>query len=210
MDLPKTVHPSRLSPNFVGGYAIGLFGALLVAGLVFYVTATYDLSVLPFDPVYLYAVALLPLVFAARSEARVHEHEYEFHGDRVLVREGHQTIEQEDVPYSKITDVSSVTPPYEEMVDVGDLEIHIAGADKTVDILGVRHPDRYEDLMLGRTDAGSRAAQDERSAPATSADTVRQRMRDLERQYDRGEIGRAEYERNYYYLQGKLDALEGR
>lgn len=208
MDLPRTVHPSRLSPHFVGGYAVGLAGALLVAGLVFYATAAYDLSPLPFDPAYLYGLALLPLVFAARAEARVHEHEYEFHGDRVLVREGHRTIEQEDVPYSKITDVSSVTPPYEDMVDVGDLEIHIAGAEKAVDILGVRHPDRYEDLMLGRERAETGGS--DSGAAAASADAVRRRMRDLERQYDRGEIGRAEYERNYYYLQGKLDALEGR
>lgn len=204
MDLPRTVHPSRLSPHFVRGYVLGIGGAVVVVGIVAY--AFPSLEFLPFPRVYLYALVLLPLLLAAKSELARHHHEYEFHGDRVLVREGIDTIEQEDVPYEKITDVSSTSPPWEQLVDVGDLEIHIAGRDRAVHVTGIRHPDRYEDLMLGRVDAGEPSE----TGTATDVETIRQQLQDVEEAYDRGEIGRAEYERNYYYYQGQLDLLEER
>ena len=206
MDLPASVRPSRLSPHFVKGYLVGIGGAAVIAAAV----ALYggSLTFLPFSPSYLYVLALLPLVLAVRAEIRRHHHAYEFRADRVMVRNGVHTVEQEYVPYAKITDVSSVTPPWESLVNVGDLEIHIAGTDKAVPILGVKHPQRWEDLMLGRLDTGRETQQRQQSAE--TAETVREQLQDLEQAYDDDRIGRAEYERRYYYLQGKRDALEER
>lgn len=206
MDLPAELRPSRLSPHFVKGYIVGIGGAAAVAVGVAFLGESF--TFLPFPPWYLYALALLPLVLVVRAEIRRHHHDYEFRADRVMVRNGVHTVEQEDVPYAKITDVSSVTPPWESLVDVGDLEIHIAGTDKAVPIIGVKHPQQWEDLMLGRLDTGRETQQ--RQQEAETAETVREQLRDLERAYDDGRIGRAEYERRYYYLQGKRDALEER
>lgn len=195
MDLPQTVHPSRLSSHFIGGYLFGLVGALVVAGIV---TATRSYAdALPFNPSYLYVVALLPLFKAMKTELRRRRYAYEFQSDRVLVRHGKRTVRQEDVPYKKITDISSVTPPFEGLVDVGDLDVNIAGADENVLLLGLRHPQRYEDIMLGRQQTGQQ-----------QVETIRSELQRVENQYNNGEMGRAEYERNYYYLKGKLDVLE--
>lgn len=203
MDLPQTVKPSRLSPHFVKGYLAAALGVPIVLVLIA-LAVPYIAGVLPFPAWYLYVLAILPLAFAAMSEVRRHERTYIFHEDRVIVQEGEETVYQEDVPYSKITDVSSVTPPFEDMVDVGDLEIHIAGSDTAVNIIGVKHPQQWEDLMLGRLDTGGEGEQEAVDDP----DAVRQEIQELERMYEDGRIGRVEYERRYYYLWGKLDALE--
>ncbi len=209
MDLPAEVKPSRLSPHFVKGYVLGLLGVPVVLALVG--LAVPYLDFLPFPVWYLYGLAVLPLAFTVLAEVRRHEHTYIFHEDRVMVQRGEETIYQEDVPYSKITGISSVTPPFEEMVDVGDLEVHIAGSDASVNIIGVKHPQQWEDLMLGRLDAGEARGSDaeQEQGGEGGAQDIRQELQELERLYDDGRIGRAEYERRYYYLRGKLDVLEG-
>lgn len=194
MELPKTVNPSPLSPHYIKSY---VWPPLLAVGIaVGVVAAAPALRFLPFSPYYLLVLALLPLLRLGQVEMERRSHEYEFHSDRVVIREGIETVEAEDVLYEKVTDVHSVTPPYEESVDVGDLDISVAGRDKTFSIIGIKHPDRYEDLIMGR---GGRDAVEE----------VRAELEQLEERYEDGDIGRAEYEQRYYYLQGKLDALEG-
>lgn len=198
MDLPQTVRPSPLSPHFFVAHVASVVLAVIVAGIVSVIVPYLDF--LPFNPVWLYLLAVLPLLIVVRTEFRRRRYTYEFHDDRVLIRHGFETVQQDDVPYQKITDISSVTPPFEGIADVGDLELHIAGTDTDVTIIGVKHPDRYEDLMLGRTGGGSAADMDDAIA------TTRQELQQLEQRYNNGEIGRAEYEQDYYYLQGKLDA----
>ncbi len=195
MELPQTVHPSRLSPHFVWTYLAWLLVGVALAAAVTVVRPRVA-SVLPATPLVLYAVLLIPLYKLLRTEMNRGHREYEFQQDRVLVREGGRTVEQEDIPYEKITDVASVTPPFESLVDVGDLELHMTGTDKAVEIIGIKHPQRYEDLMLGRTDTGG-----------TTLKAVEQELADLEAAYSDGDIGRAEYEQRYYYLQGQRDLL---
>ncbi|MFB6076954.1 MAG: PH domain-containing protein, partial [Candidatus Nanohaloarchaea archaeon] len=170
MDLPRTVHPSRLSPHFVKGYVVAVAGMVFLALLVYY-GAGY-LTFLPFPPAYLYVLVLLPLLAAVRTEMARHHYEYEFRRDRVIVRRGEHTIEQEDVPYEEIVDVSSVSPVYEQMVDVGDLALSITGQQEPVEIIGINDPQRWEDLVLGRTD-GSDGGQPEPGADRQDADAVR-------------------------------------
>ncbi|MFB6295002.1 MAG: gas vesicle protein GvpG, partial [Candidatus Nanohaloarchaea archaeon] len=156
----------------------------------------------PFNPVYLLVLTFPFIGKAVKRELQRRHYEYIFKPERVIVRENVKmtgTIEQEDAPYEEITDISSESPPWEQLVDVGDLHIHLTGRDHPVDILGLRHPDRYEDLMLGRESA---------EETVTDKESIEAELVDLERQYENGEIGRAEYERRYYYLQGKLDVLE--
>ncbi|MFB6265992.1 MAG: PH domain-containing protein [Candidatus Nanohaloarchaea archaeon] len=197
MDLPKTVHPSRLSPHYITGYVWPVLLSIGVAVTV-YLASPY-LGFLPFPRYYLYLIALTPFVKIVWVEENRKYHEYEFRSDRVLVREGVkgvETIEQEDVPYEEITEVSSRTPPYELLAKVGDLEIHMAGTDKAVEILGIKHPERYEELMMESGKSGENGFEG----------GIREEMRELERRYEEGEIGRTEYERRYYYLKGRLDA----
>ncbi len=193
MELPKTVRPSPLSPHYVKSYIWPPLAALaIVIGVV---VAVPWLQFLPFSPYYLLLLALLPLLRLAQVDLERRSQEYEFHRDRVVIREGLETVEAEDVLYDKVTDVHSVTPPYEESVDVGDLDISVAGRDQIFSIRGIKHPDRYEELILG--------------GGGSDVEGIRDELGELERRYENGEIGRAEYEQRYYYLQGKLDALEG-
>lgn len=198
MELPKTIRPSPLKPTYLKGYVFAIFFSLILATILLF--STPYLTFLPFPPVYLHVLDLLPLYKLIQTEIRRRSRSYEFQTDRVLIREGMETVEQEDVPYSKITDVSSVTPFIEKLLGVGDLELHIAGADEDIRIIGVRHPQQYEDLMLGKR-------------TSTTGDTsriqqTRNRLEQLENDYNQGQIGRAEYERDYYYYKGQLDLLE--
>ncbi|MFB6200128.1 MAG: PH domain-containing protein [Candidatus Nanohaloarchaea archaeon] len=193
MDLPKTVHPSPFAPDFAWRYAWPLGLSLLVL-IVTLLGAGY-LKFLPFSPYYLALLSLLPLLKVAQVEVERRDTEYEFHRDRVIIQEGIQKVEQKDVLYDKVTDVHSTTTPWEELFDVGNLEISVAGQDRPFVVVGIKEPQKYEDLIMG--DFSSSQVED-----------VRQELEDLERQYENGEIGRAEYEQNYYYLKGKLDALE--
>ncbi len=199
MELPQTKRPSPLSPHFFYKYVKFGVPALLIAVAVLVLTAYGYLDVLPFNPLYLLVLTLPFLGKALQAEINRHTYEYEFNSERVKVRTGRHTIQQEDVLYEEITDISSESPPWEQLVDVGDLHLHLTGTDKVVTMLGLRHPDRYENLMLGR---------ESHEETVTDKESIETELVDLERQYENGEIGRAEYERRYYYLQGKLDVLE--
>ncbi len=203
MDLPTETHPSRLYPRFLRWYIASGLGVVLIAGLITLLSPY--LGILPFPSYYLYALGLLPLFKAAAVDRERKHYEYIFESDRVIVKEGIRTIEQEDVPYDKITDVSSTSTPTEKSLNVGDLTCHIAGRDKDVTILGLKDPQQYEDLILT---GGQDEVTDPGQKDGTSAEDLRQRLDQLEQQYNNGDIGRAEYERNYYYYKGQLDLLE--
>lgn len=203
MDLPKETHPSRLYPQFLRWYIASGIGVVLIAALI--TLASPYLDIIPFPYYYLYALSLLPLFKAAAVDRERKHHEYIFESDRVIVKEGIRTIEQEDVPYDKITDVSSTSTPTEKSLNVGDLTCHIAGRNKDLHILGLKDPQQYEDLILT---GGEDEQTGQGSGSGTSVDELRQRLDQLEQQYNNGDIGRAEYERNYYYYKGQLDLLE--
>jgi len=203
MDLPKETHPSRLYPQFLRWYILSGLGVVLVAGLV--TVASPYLDILPFPPSYLYSLSLLPLLKAAAVDRERKHHEYIFESDRVIVKEGIRTIEQEDVPYDKITEVTSTSTPTENSLNVGDLTCHIAGRDTDLHIVGLKEPQQYEDLILiGGDGSGTGTGQ----GVGTTVEDLQQRLDRLEQQYTDGDIGRAEYERNYYYYKGQLDLLE--
>jgi len=200
MELPQTKKPSPLSPHFFYKYVKFGVPALAITVAVLALNAYGYLGVLPFTPLYLLVLTLPFIGKMLQAELERHRHEYVFNPERVKVRTGRHTIQQEDVLYEEITDISSERPTWEQLVDVGDLFLHLTGTDKVVSIIGLRHPDRYEDLMLGREPAEQHEE--------TDIESLQEQLQELEQEYENGEIGRAEYERRYYYLQGKLDVLE--
>lgn len=227
MELPVSMHASRRSPRYFMTYAKIIPISLLLGGAVgWYLSAIR--SVLEGYGMGAYApaaflVAVLPLLKLIPTELAIRHHRYRFEEDRVIVETGGMTKEQEDIPFSKIADVSSVTPPLESLLNVGDLELHLTGTDKTVELIGLRRPQLFEDLMMGRDmskydiefgEEGSGEAHEPiPEGPDTSdqdkIDHIREEMQQLEQQYNSGQISQKEYENSYYYLKGELDALQG-
>ncbi|MCJ7479400.1 MAG: PH domain-containing protein [Candidatus Nanohaloarchaeota archaeon QJJ-7] len=194
MDFPVKLHPSRLAPVYTPSYLWPPAISIILAGLI-YAGEPY-LGFLPFHTYYLLLVAFLPLLRTVQIEFRRRHREYEFHEDRVIIREGIETVEQQDVLYRDVTDIHSFTSLWEKFFDVGNLEVSVTGREEPFRIIGLKEPQKYEDLILGET--GS-----------TDIDEVRGELERLEDQYEKGEIGREEYEQQYYFLKGKMDALEG-
>lgn len=224
MELPVKMHPSRLAPSYLRWYLSMLALSGAIAGGIFYAFPVIE-GYLGGFAVYLYGIAVLPLLRLLPLEWERHHHVYVFYKDRVVAKRGGRTRHQEDIPYSQIANVTSVSPLLDRILRIGYFEIDATGTEDTVMISGVRHPDMVEDLLMQRNlekygihdgDGGSTDDQAHDPIPdgpdASDQDKIehiREEMQQLEQQYNNGEISKSDYENSYYYLQGELDALQG-
>jgi len=144
--LEETLNPSVFDSRYFFTY---LFVAILILGIVagtFYVSGNFEL---PFNPLYLLLLNVLPVLYVLKTEMRRRFIMYHFTDSKIIVEKGIFDKTWQSLYYSDITHAELVQNFEERIFDVSDLHIATAGeSSMEVTLNGVKDPHRYHKKVM--------------------------------------------------------------
>jgi len=135
----KRTSPSIMDSSFVKSYVIA---TALTLGI--FAISVLPLQ-LPFSPLYLNVLLVIPLGIVLRSEVERRFIKYFITSQKVIERRGILNQTTESTMYENITDVKLSKDINERLFDVGDLKVNTAGHDgATIRLRGLKDPEQYK------------------------------------------------------------------
>lgn len=220
------LHPSRLDMTYLKWYLLGC-GLALVTG--FFLFADPQLKeVLPswVGQQELWMTFLVPAFLVGVTEVRRLVTWYHFTDRKIMKETGLLNKGFVTVHYTNVTETMLQQPVYKSMFNIGDVQISTAGQDGAeITLVGIKDPEQYK-VMIG---SKSSVAHLPHQAPASAGNNtlsvsnleaemnrIQRQRNDLEQAFSNQQIGKYEYNRRWYMLEGEerivqyfLDRVDG-
>lgn len=156
---------------------------------------------------------IIPILLVAITEIRRRIRWYHFTDRKVMKETGIFNKHFVTIHYTKITETQLQQPFYKSILGVGDVLLSTAGQDGIeITVSGIRNPEDFK-VMIGSKSVVANMPHD---APAPKTENtispssleaelhrIQQRRNDLEHSYSNRQIGKYEYERQWYMLEGE-------